>query len=152
MDDLPGWQHTRWGMTESEIIEAVGSVRLLRMPREVGNNWHAELTIQNIDIGPFSFDITFQMANDTDRLQQVMIRHEAPPDEELTAQFRSTMQVLTERFGQPRRVGTSDTWAWSFPTTTIFLDTFCLQGMAAFIAIRFAPSSRAISAEELSAF
>jgi hypothetical protein len=152
MDDLPGWQQTRWGMTESEIIEAVGSERLHRIPKEVGNNWYAELIIQNVDIGRFSFDITFQMANDNGRLQQVMIRHEAPPDKEPTEQFRSTMQILSERFGQPKRFGTSDTWAWSFPTTTIYLDTFCLEDMASFVAIRFAPSSRGTPMKNLSAF
>ena len=35
------------------------------MPREIGNDWYAELVIQNVDIGSFSFDITFQMANRT---------------------------------------------------------------------------------------
>jgi hypothetical protein len=152
MDDLPGWQQTRWGMTESEIIEAVGSERLRRIPREVGNNWYADLTIQNVEIGRFQFDITFQMANDTHRLQQVMIRHEAPADKEPTTEFRSTMQILSERFGSPTRLGTSDTWAWSFPTTTIYLDTFCLQDMASYVAIRFSPSNRRANSKDIAAF
>jgi hypothetical protein len=152
MDDLPGWQQTRWGMTESEIIEAVGSARLRRIPREIGNNWYAELTIQNVEIGRFPFDITFQMANDTDRLQQVIIRHEASPNKEPTSEFRSTMQILSERFGQPQRVGTSDSWSWTFPTTTIYLDTFCIEDMASFIAIRFTPSDRGAAIKEIFAF
>jgi hypothetical protein len=152
MDDLLGWQQTRWGMTETEIIAAIGAERLRRMPKEVGNNWYAELTIQNVEIGPFPFDITFQMANDSHRLQQVMIRHEASPDKEPAAEFRSTIQILSGKFGQPKRVGTSESWLWTFPTTTIYLDTFCIQDMASFVAIRFTPSSRGTPIKELAAF
>jgi hypothetical protein len=53
MDDVLGWQKTRWGMTTLQVIEAVGKEHLRKQPREGGekDGWYCDLIIENLDIG-----------------------------------------------------------------------------------------------------
>ena len=62
MDDLLGWQQTRWGMTNEEIVAVVGSQHLRKQEREGGPKdfWYCDLVIQNVDIGGFFFNIQFR--------------------------------------------------------------------------------------------
>lgn len=152
MNDVLGWQNTRWGMTADEIISAVGLDRLRQIPLETGKDWYAELAIPDVDIGRNAFDITFQMSSETDRLKQVLIRHEDATNRPQEMQFQETLEIIAEKFGQPARIGTSNEWMWEFPTTTIFLEAFYIEDIASFIAVRFTPSQQHTAIRQQSAF
>jgi hypothetical protein len=153
MDDLEGWQQTRWGMTTGEIIEAVGKENLRRVEETRSfNEFYADLTIPNVAIGQYEFDVVFQMGNETDRLEQVLISYEEDPDRSPTSAFKAALKLLTEKFGSPERIGTSDEFQWRFPTTTIEASTMFVEGVASSVHIRFFPSEESASRTQIAAF
>jgi len=148
MDDLAGWQQTRWGMTEEEILAAASREPLCRQDREGGPNdfWYCDLVIQNVAVGGFDFTIKFQMGRETQRLLQVLINHEqSDVSQAPTAAFNAAKRILVERFGTPARDGTSDDWLWQFPTTTIRLSTLFMEDSVSNACIIFAATSDAAS-------
>jgi hypothetical protein len=151
MDDVSGWQQTRWGMTADEIIAAVGS-HIRKVPREEYPNAWSELCIPDVEIGDYPFLVQFQMEKVTGTLTQVLIKHEEELDKEPTGAFNTARRVLSERFGQPKREGTSDTLVWAFPTTTITLSMFYIENILATVGIGFKPTSIAPTQTRPAAF
>ena len=142
----------RWGMTRSELIAAVGVEHLRTTPRQLFKDAYTELIIPRVEIGRYDFEIQFQMSIAADRLQQVLIRHEGDLATEPRGAHSAALKVLTERFGRPQRVATSDEMLWPFKTTTIYLDMLYNQDVMAYVAIRFRPSGQDGAISSLSAF
>jgi hypothetical protein len=148
--DVLGWQQTRWGMTADEIIAAVGS-HIRKVPREGGDgdSWYSELCIPDVEIGDYPFFVQFQMDKVTGTLRRVVIKHEGELDKEPTGALNTARRVLSERFGKPKREGTSDTLVWAFPTTTIDLS---MSNILAQVSVAFNPTSIAPTQTRPAAF
>ncbi|WP_092090416.1 hypothetical protein [Bradyrhizobium brasilense] len=148
--DVPGWQSTRWGMQNTEIIAAVGSENLKIDPREQYGSFYSEISIPEVKIGEHSFHVVFQMDGD-DRLAQVLIRHDS--DREPVRAFTAAKSLLSERFGSPERQGTTDEFFWRFPTTTISLSTIFLRGISlSHVVIVFIPTANIKPKRSVAAF
>lgn len=141
--DVLGWQATRWGMTSEEIISIVGSANIRRGNRKQYKGSYAELTIPDVKIETFPFDVIFQMADDNDRLHQVLITHDDLDLADPQRAFEAARRMLTERFGKPERVGTTDAWLWAFKSTYIYLEKIYLPDIVGSAYIRFRPANRA---------
>ena len=152
MNDLLGWQQTRWGMTEAEIVLAVGANRLERIERAKYQNMYADLVVPLVEVGKYRFDVIFQMDNQSDKLAQVIVTHDADPSFESTGPRDQAIEILSEKFGRPSRVGTSDTWRWHFPTTTIDVVHVHIPDNIAKISVRYFPTSRSVATDRASAF
>jgi hypothetical protein len=141
MNDVLGWQNTRWGMTEKEIIEAVSMENLQISQPQNFEGSYSTLSITNTKIGDFYFDVLFQMSKEDDCLIRVLIRcEELKPDGYPARQFTAAKKILSERFGQPTRVGTTDDFQWKFPTTTITLSVIFIADLYSLVAISFMPT------------
>ena len=150
--DLEGWQQTRWGMTDAEIVQAVGTEHLKRTAREDYRDWYAELQIQDVEVGHYRFDVIFQMEKASNRLAQVLIAYDADGTENLSGAFKAARKMLQEKFGEPVRLGTSDNWAWIFPTTTIVLSSLAIEEITYRVTVMYRPTSSTSKFEKLSAF
>lgn len=147
MEDVFGWRSTRWGMTKSEILNAVGSNNVTETARRDFESLYSELEIKSVKIGEFYFRVFFQMAAKTQRLRQVLIQYEDLNLSDPHTAFRTAEKILSEKFGKPARVGTSDEWVWQFPTTEIFLNKFYMPEIASEVHIRFRPATVRHSSE-----
>ena len=132
LEDLPGWDATRWGMTAAEVETALGE-RAFHLPgRWLYGGAYAELAVENIEVGGVVFTAYLQMNAETDRLQQVLLERRrigAVP-----AAFEQIIDALTQRFGPPatdcaqaKHGGQPLDYkvTWRFPSTTLhakFLD------------------------------
>jgi hypothetical protein len=151
--DLLGWQQTRWGMTDEEIVASVGVQQLRRTARSTSTNVYHELIIPSVDVGRYPYDVQFQMSNSTNRLIQVLLKHDAEELSSLpTRQLDSARKLLSEKFGPPRRDGTSEDWVWAFPSTTIMLQTFFIEEIVSSAIIRFFAPGEMPGPQEVSAF
>ncbi len=132
LDDLPGWEATRWGMTGEELRAALGS-RVTELPgRWVYGGAYAELAVEAVEIGGLSFTAYLQMNAATDRLQQVLLERRRTGA--VPAAFEQVIDALTRRYGAPAADCAQAKTAgqpldyevtWRFPSTTLhakFLD------------------------------
>ena len=138
--DVFGWQSTKWGMTELEIIDSIGNEYVFRKTREDFGKYYSELTIPIVEIGPYDFAILFQMNKLNDRLSKVLIRHDGEPDENQADAANSSRRILTEKYGVPQREGTTNAWIWRFPTTTIVMSHHVIADLFSFTAIAYMPT------------
>jgi hypothetical protein len=148
MDDLAGWQNTRWGMTRDEVLATVGPQNLARQHVGVPDDaWYCDYIIPAVSVGPYTFTIYFQMDSRSQKLFQVRLTHvRENPDCEPVRAFDTALHMLTERFGTPQRVGTEEEWEWAFATTTIRLSTLFVEGIVSDVHVIFRDSSSPISA------
>jgi hypothetical protein len=140
MTDLLGWQQTRWGMSANDIVAAVGVEHLRQAERQTFQESYVDLVIPNVKIGKHDFTVYFQMANDTNKLIQVLIRHEGELHQEPRDAYDVARKMLTERFEQPNRSGTSEVLIWTFLTTVIELTITFSENILSLVAIIFKPA------------
>lgn len=132
LDDLPGWESTRWGMTADELRGALGT-RVTELPgRWLYGGAYAELAVEGVEIGGLAFTAYLQMSAETDRLQQVLLERRRTGA--VPSAFEKVIDALTQRFGPPsgdcaqaKAGGRPLDYevAWRFPSTTLhakFLD------------------------------
>ena len=99
LDDLPGWEATRWGMTAAEIEAALGD-RVARLPgRWIYGGAYAELSVPDVEIGGLAFTAYLQMNEATHRLQQVLLERRRRGA--LPAAFEQVIDALRARYGPP---------------------------------------------------
>jgi len=150
--DLEGWQDTRWGMTERELVAAINSAELLHIHREDYLSHYADYSLPNLDVAGFYFDVTFQMDKNSNRLSQVLIKHDADPHTKPTKAFSSALKLLTEKLGKPERAGTSDEFVWKFPTTTVCLSVYFSEEILSFVSVIYCPTASYQPKDKRSAF
>ena len=138
--DLLGWQNARWGMLADEVLVAVGAARVQRTERRNYQRFYSTMKIPNVPLGGLSFDVAFQMDEQSHRLRQVLITHQCDPSREPSQEASMTQTVLEERLGKPQPAGTGKTLLWVFPTTTIALDSFHIAGTASTVGVRYFPT------------
>jgi len=131
--DVAGWQAARWGMSEAELDRAFGEA-LAQLPvstpggRWVYGNAYATRYIEQVPLGENDFRALFQMNDDTDRLQQVLLEPQQRARPEAT--FRDTLDALRATYGPAdARCATRladgtprlAEYQWRFATTVIHL-------------------------------
>jgi len=114
LDDVLGWQSTRWGMTEEQVKIAVerDGFQPLRPPRT--NNKVA--FVAPLKIGGSNFDVSFQY--DAGHLNRVTIFCPGIGDPDL---YTKVGDWLARKYGPatPRGLEKQE---WKFPTTVVELD------------------------------
>jgi hypothetical protein len=135
--DLPGWQNTRWGMTEKDLAEVPG-LRLEKLPEQnhllkQGSDEryaYADYYIPDFELVGGRFEVEFFMDVKTNGLRSVYF---SPVDSHIrtllaNAYFEGLDQALTQKYGQPNfRNDSTDRGVktrsrqWSFPSTVIEL-------------------------------
>jgi hypothetical protein len=138
--DLPGWQNTRWGMLADDVLRAAGPERVQRTARQAYLRFYSDMKIPNVPVGKLAFDVIFQMDEQSHRLRQVLVLHQCDPSREPTDETNTTRAVLEERFGKPQQAGPRNTPVWAYPTTTIALESFRIEGHMSAVGVRFFPT------------
>ena len=114
LDDLAGWQETRWGMTEVQARKAAGTETRTIDPPVNYRFLYAPMKVP-LKIGAFPLEALLQFSKETRRLQQVLVRS----DSDNPALWTLLRDLLTEKYGAPAQLG--DKQEWRFPTTIIEL-------------------------------
>ncbi|HSP64403.1 MAG TPA: hypothetical protein VLQ90_15540, partial [Pyrinomonadaceae bacterium] len=71
--DVLGWETARWGMSNQNLVSAFGT-RLQKLPKPLTFlKWHADYVLTR-EIDGRTYTVFFQMANDTNKLSQVLVR------------------------------------------------------------------------------
>ncbi len=132
-DDLDGWKAARWGMTTAEIEAAFGAQLTVLPGRWIYGGAYAERAILETRVGDLAFTAYFQMNDETDRLQQVLLERRQQ-DAANPAGLEALRRALEARYGLAsqacllsERDPTGLELVWRFPTTTLhatFLDFF----------------------------
>lgn len=150
--DVNGWQEARWGMTETELVDAFKSrVTKLDKPRElVDNKGYANYAIKDYEIEGNKFTVYFDMDMQTKKLMRV--RMSLNDDTSLipkdTLYFSPYDELLTRKYGtatfknddrKPKMITLKRQWA--FKTTTVEL-TYVWASMGNFnwLRIEYYPS------------
>jgi hypothetical protein len=152
--DVLGWQESRWGMSNEEIVRAFGP-RIARLPKgEDFLTWHADYVMRHVELEGEVFSVFFQMDNETKKLAQVLVRLDEQesrvPRDEIFAKIET---MLIHEYGAPvdktdhRRSSSIDfafldlSRLWRFPTTTIELSYgWDNQIEASLLTIRYFPT------------
>jgi hypothetical protein len=149
-------------MSSQELVKAVGAEIQTLPETEHFLGLYAEHTIPAYDLADSSFEVFFQMDNETNRLAQVLVRlwslrREFPKRRE----FPNLEAMLRSKYGPPthseddERYITGATLAprvtlfkctlsriWVFPTTTIHLKYNYLEETYSMVSIRYFPTAR----------
>jgi len=115
LDDVAGWQMTKWGMTEIEVKAAMPEgLRDVSPPTKyVGA--YAPLGSE-FRVDRFQFAVILQFSDDSRRLRQVLIT----ADDASLDRWVVVRDLLVEKYGPPRQQR-GDTLVWIFPSTAIEL-------------------------------
>ncbi len=131
LDDVEGWQTTRWGMTEEEVkgsVESLG-LRLTPLPASQGRSLDAGAPFKTtIEINGSHYDVIFLFPDETRRLGRILIRTLDFSREHALAFHSSLLRTLTGTYGPPGETGSRGTTAsltkWIFKTTTVVLSMY----------------------------
>jgi len=137
LDDVAGWQGTRWGMNEEEVKAALQSDAVAASPPRKYLKSYAPLTVP-LKIGPYQMEAVLQFDVESKRLQQVVISY---PGADVSL-WTTLADLLTEKYGPPKRTGPK--LEWIFPTTTIELARTSIPGVLSQTGIRYYPSARRV--------
>lgn len=152
--DVVGWEGTRWGMSEAELLRVFHS-RLKKLPtREEFQSWYADYVIPEFKLEDEPFTVFFQMDKNTHRLSQILIRLNEQksriPREQI---FNNLASPLAREYGKPSQKiddrysfkgkykGIELNSTWKFPTTTVELEYgWDDQIYASLLTIRYFPT------------
>lgn len=124
--DVAGLPGTRWGMTEAELLDALGG-RMRRLPgRQVYGGAYADYQLPGVEIGGERFVGFLQMEAGTARLQQLLLR--SMRRQPSANAHRAVLRALRDRYGpedlvcRELKAGRGDLvteYVWQFPTTIV---------------------------------
>lgn len=135
VDDVPGWQGARWGMTEEEVRAALEAGGFSLAP-VTGTYTNAYVPFKtSIRIGIHDYEVLLQFSIETRRLNQVVLRTSSGRAF-LRKAFSELQDLLTEKYGPAAPVG--DKREWRFKTTIIELSALDFAGI---ISVRYYPAS-----------
>jgi len=153
--DVLGWESSRWGMSETNLVGAFGS-RLTTLPQAKSFlDLHTDRVIA-LELAGNQFTVFFQMDNRTNSLSQVLVRlnemeARVPRDElfskldsQLTQQFGAATSHSDERDFKSSIKSVYLNRTWKFPTTTVELYYgWDSQIYASLLTIRYFPTNAA---------
>jgi hypothetical protein len=154
--DVLGWENSRWGMSERNLISSFGS-RLTKLSEPMSFlDLHTDHIVAALEIQGQRFTVFFQMNNRTNRLSQVLVRlnemeARLPRDElfsnidsQLTHQYGSATSRSDERDFKSTIKSVYLYRTWKFPTTTVELYYgWDSQIYASLLTIRYFPTDGA---------
>jgi len=130
--DLLGWENSRWGMSETDLVATLGS-RLRKLPEPQSFlDLHAN-HVATFELAGEPFTVFFQMNNRTNTLSQVLVRlnemeSRLPREElfnkldsQLMRQYGSATLRSDERDFKSTIKSVYLTHTWKFQTTTVEL-------------------------------
>ena len=136
LDDVAGWQGTRWGMNEDEVKATLQSDAVAVSPPRKYLKSYAPLAVAT-KIGAYQMEAVLQFDLETKKLEQVVISY---PGADLSL-WTTLADLLTEKYGAPKRTGPK--LEWIFPTTTIELARISMPVLSQ-TSIRYYPSARRV--------
>ena len=137
--DLLGWGHTRWGMSESEMIEAFPGPKPEKISREEFYDCYADYMLKDVELESLKFEVVFQMSSKEDRLSRVVMRHQLPLGAQQDTQIKALFNSLVGKFGAPEMLDRPNHYRWSLPSTTIQIHTINLPNSVNMISLIFEP-------------
>jgi hypothetical protein len=154
LDDVPGWQTTRWGMTESQVKRSVESLGLevTPLPGPHGKSLEAGTPFKTtVEIDGSDYDVIFQFSGETHRLGRISIRTLDFSREHALTFYNSLRRTLTEDYGSPgetqSRGTVASTTEWAFKTTTVVLsmhtDTGARAPHLSQVSVTYSPTAAA---------
>jgi hypothetical protein len=115
LEDVAGWQMTKWGMSEPEVKAAMpDGLRDVSPPTKYVGAYAPLASEFRID--RFHFAVVLQFADDSRRLRQVLIT----ADDASLDRWALARDLLIEKYGPPRQQR-GDKIVWLFPSTVIEL-------------------------------
>ena len=153
--DVLGWENSRWGMSETNLVNTFGS-RLTKLPEPKSFLNLDTNHVATLELAGEPFTVFFQMNKRTNTLSQVLVRlnemeSRLPREElfnkldsQLTRQYGSATSRSNERnfISTIKSVYLSRTW--KFPTTTLELYYgWDSQIYASLLTIRYFPTDAA---------
>jgi hypothetical protein len=123
LDDVAGWQSTRWGMSEDATRAALEREGHRLVPVTDGRYLGTTVPFKTqLTVGPCGYEVFFHFLESLRTLGQVNIIVNGPVSV-VRRCYDSLSSLLTDKYG-PGRATTSQTTErllWSFPSTTIEL-------------------------------
>ena len=131
--DIDGWNKTRWGMTENEVLEALeGKATTIGEPKKYKNGY-SPIVLKEIQINDHKYTANFVFDNNNKKLVMVIIEFDNTPFE---VNFTTLEQMLVGKYGAPsfkndnvmpprggsRLPDKALTRSWNFPSTIIELN------------------------------
>jgi hypothetical protein len=133
--DVEGWRQARWGMTESQILEAFkGEAIRLDKGEKYDDNVYASVGINNFYLNGLPFSVRFVMDDYSRVLKRINI---TLLDKRVSlSNFDDLKKMLIEKYGQPpldneRKDSLTNDYetTWIFATTIIELKFAELRGL-----------------------
>jgi hypothetical protein len=158
--DVLGWQGTRWGMSETALLNAFGS-KLKKLPDRQAFVWlHVDYIISDFSLDGNAYTVFFQMDDRTNKLAQVLIRlNEMETRTPRLEEFNRLERLLTPELGAPEKDdhnfderasnfrSIEQRRTWKFHTSTVELYYgWDNQIYASLLSIRYFPTGRASTA------
>lgn len=130
LDDVPGWQNLRWGMTEAQARQSL-ELSGLKVEPDNGHfkDMYSALAI-SLTIADASYRAVLQFSEADRGLAQVLLKCGCSGGPLAPKAYRDMLRVLEEKYGKPTssseqpRPGSE----WAFKTTTISLSLYSLGG------------------------
>ena len=150
--DLLGWQETRWGMSETELVEVLGD-RIEHLPKKQYFKYNTTYTnyfVPEYTLVQTAFEVYLQMNDKCGGLSQVLVRHldeGSTPHRDfecadlktaLSAKYGPETSSFASREPGLDRMETT----WVFPTTTVVLSYSWNEGVSTSLAVRYFPTDK----------
>jgi len=151
--DLPGWENTRWSMTEKQVRAAVTSP--LDVPRSKaeqpsGNKWYMPFLIRNAEVEGFHCEARFFFDKRSKALDTVYLQLRENSDTSSTeaaqqkAIFERMVATVTKRYGKytakkdrsSSGVHNEET-IWTFPSSVLAVQYFGVEGSPAVFSFQY---------------
>jgi hypothetical protein len=146
--NLPGWQATRWGMTEAQVRKTVEGAGLrIAVPDKGEDRWSGPDEVSSyapfmshMSVGGDDYAVFFLFADDTHRLSGVSLTGKSVGS--FLEKRRATVsRLLIEKYGEPTKKRELLGWEiWLVGATTIELQTLPTLGS---ISLHYRPTKRA---------
>jgi hypothetical protein len=135
LDDVEGWQATKWGMTEEQVRSAMPDLSENVPPKKFNASVYVPFDTA-FKVDRFYFQVVLQFDVDTRRLGQVLVTaNDASPERWIVAR-----QLLVERYGPPHKQY-GDKFVWLFPSTAIELTRYA-DPLLRMTNIRYYPAAK----------
>jgi hypothetical protein len=151
LDDVSGWQATRWGMTETDVKGVLKSLGLSLdpLPASYGRllDGHAPFKT-SVEMAGSHYDAIFLFTSDTRRLNRVVVCTLDFSREHALKLHDTLLLALTDTYGRPGETeslgGMATRTRWIFKTTTVVLnlytDTTAATHHVTQVSVAYAPS------------
>lgn len=144
--DVPGWENTRWGMTEKEVravLDAPVEVPHSAQEQPSGNKWYMPFLIRDFVMEGSHFDVRFFFDKHSKKLDCVYIPlHDEGADQKRT--FERMKAIATQSYGRNTSVKDrssdgvhNEEVIWTFPSSVLALQYLAVGDSPAIFAFQY---------------